>query len=91
MTEETMSASDDRALSPECAQALSHLSELLDHAMAEPDADLVRAHLEVCEVCTEAADVEEQVRILVRRACLVRAPEKLRLRILSQVIVRTVR
>lgn len=90
MTEESTSAVQEPALSKECADALSHLAELLDHAMAEPEADLVRAHLEVCEVCTEAADVEEQVRVLIRRACLVKAPEKLRLRILSQVIIRTV-
>ncbi len=75
-------------LSEECRDALGHLAELLDHAMSEPDAEIVRAHIETCEPCLEAADVEEHVRLLVRRACSSRAPEELRLRIVSQITVR---
>jgi anti-sigma factor (TIGR02949 family) len=75
-------------LSDECRDALGHLAELLDHAMSEPDAEIVRAHIETCEPCLEAADVEEHVRLLVRRACSSRAPDDLRLRIVSQIAVR---
>ena len=73
--------------STECREALEHLAELLDHAMAEPDADLVRAHIEVCETCAEAADVEEHVRVLVKRACYEKAPDTLRVRIVTQLTV----
>ncbi|ROR95698.1 mycothiol system anti-sigma-R factor [Salana multivorans] len=71
-----------------CAETLARLAALLDHAMAEPDADALRAHIEGCDPCTEAADAEEAVRALIRRACLESAPETLRVRILSQLIVR---
>ena len=73
--------------STECREALEHLAELLDHAMTEPAADLVRAHIEVCETCAEAADVEEHVRVLVKRACFEKAPDTLRLRIVTQLTV----
>lgn len=75
--------------SAECADALAHLAELLDRAMSELDADVVRAHIEACDPCTEAADVEEHVRALIRRACREKAPEQLRVRIVSHVIVRS--
>ena len=71
-----------------CADALAHLAELLDHAMSEPDAEIVRRHIETCDPCTEAADVEEHVRIIIRRACSEKAPETLRVRIVSQLVVR---
>ncbi|GMA30663.1 mycothiol system anti-sigma-R factor [Litorihabitans aurantiacus] len=82
--------SEDPAISAQCREALDHLAELLDHAMAEPDAEVVRAHIETCEPCLEAADVEEHVRLLVRRACLSKAPDELRLRIVSQLTVRRI-
>ncbi len=71
-----------------CAETLARLAALLDHAMSEPEADVLRAHIEGCDPCTEAADAEEAVRSLIRRACLERAPETLRVRIISQFIVR---
>ena len=77
-------------LSSQCQEALEHLAELLDHAMSEPDAEIVRAHIETCEPCLEAADVEEHVRLLVKRACYSKAPDELRLRIVSQITVRRV-
>lgn len=85
---ETPAASAPSRLSPECRDALERLSELLDHSMAEPDADVVRSHLETCDPCTEAADVEEHMRLLIRRACSEKAPDELRLRITS-LLVRT--
>lgn len=93
MSEDTLAAPSGASdeLSPECADALSQLARLLDHDMPEPDADEVRAHIEACEACTELADVEEHVRALVRRACLEKAPAALRLRIVNQVMVRTLR
>ncbi|PFG20315.1 mycothiol system anti-sigma-R factor [Serinibacter salmoneus] len=69
----------------DCRAALAQLEDLLDHALSEPDADLVRAHLESCEPCMEAADVEEHVRLLIRKACIERAPSTLRARIVTQV------
>lgn len=80
-----MSDAEPKALHEDCQAALDRLEELLDHALAEPDADLVRAHLESCEPCMEAADVEEHVRLLIRKACIERAPATLRARIVTQV------
>ena len=66
----------------ECAVALERLYEFLDHELADADADAVRAHLEACEPCLDAYDVEEHVRALVRRCCTgPRAPERLRVRV----------
>lgn len=56
--------------------------------MPQADADVVRAHIEVCEMCTDAADAEEQVRVLIRRACMVTAPDSLRVRIRTSLTVR---
>lgn len=74
-----------------CREVLEALESLLDNVMPETDADLIRAHIETCDPCTEAADAEVHVRELVRRACQEKAPEQLRIRIVSQVIVRSVR
>lgn len=71
-----------------CAETIARLAALLDHAMAEPDADALRAHLETCDPCTEAADAEEAIRLIIRRACSQTAPEALRVRIISQLVVR---
>lgn len=72
----------------ECAAALEQLCDLLDRAMAEPEADVLRAHIESCDPCSDAADAEEAVRVLIRRACLTSAPATLRLRIVTQLLSR---
>lgn len=93
MTDTTATGGDTQEsepLSAECRDALEHLAELLDHAMSDSDAEIVRAHIETCEPCLEAADVEEHLRVLVRRACHEKAPEQLRLRIVSQLTFRQV-
>ncbi|WP_108717919.1 mycothiol system anti-sigma-R factor [Miniimonas sp. S16] len=88
---EPRAEADEREVSQECRAALEHLAELLDHAMADSDADVLRAHIEACDPCTEAADAEEHVRALIRRACVEKAPSQLRVRIVSQLVVRTSR
>ena len=48
----------DFAPRPDAVRLRPGLTALLDHAMAAADADRLRAHIEGCDPCTEAADAE---------------------------------
>ncbi len=78
----------------ECAMALQRLYEFLDHELVDADSDAIRAHLDACEPCFEAYGVEEHIRSIVKRCCMVeRAPETLRVRvtqITATVVIRNV-
>ncbi len=80
---------------PSCAEWRAHIFELVDAewcpGLAEDDTGdtdrqvlaLFRAHVETCPSCRDAMDAERHVRELLQRCCGVRAPESLRLTILS--------
>jgi anti-sigma factor (TIGR02949 family) len=74
-----------------CDEAISRLYEYLDAEMPEPDCLRVAAHLAVCADCHDAAGAERHVRELLRRSCVERAPETLRMRVVAEMIVRRVR
>lgn len=66
----------------DCSEVLSRLHEFHDHELTEEEADDIRAHLLACEPCLDRFDVEEAVRLLIKRCCSSeRAPEGLRTRV----------
>jgi anti-sigma factor (TIGR02949 family) len=71
----------------ECEHALAHLYEYLDSEMTPDDEQRMRAHVAHCSPCLAELSVEELVKRLVRRSCVERAPETLRVRIHEQLTV----
>ncbi len=73
-----------------CDHILDRLYEFHDHELTEAEADEIREHLLACEPCLDRYDVEQALRLLIRRGCSGQAaPESLRLRIRTT-ITRTV-
>ncbi len=66
----------------DCTQVLQHLYEFHDHELTEEEADEIRAHLLACEPCLDHYQVEDAMRLLIRKCCSEeRAPDTLRLRV----------
>lgn len=73
-------------MSDYCMQAKEQLNSFLDKELAEPDADVVRQHLQACEPCMDDFEVQLAIRDLLRRCCCSqRAPETLRMRVVTQI------
>jgi anti-sigma factor (TIGR02949 family) len=73
----------------DCGHVLDHLNEYLDSQMTEADERRMRDHLAHCAPCLAELSAEELVRELVRRSCVERAPEELRVRIFARLTVTT--
>lgn len=66
----------------DCTNVLRNLYAFHDHELSEPEADEIRAHLMACEPCLEHYQIEDALRLLIRRCCAgEKAPEALRLRV----------
>ncbi|MGI8457956.1 MAG: mycothiol system anti-sigma-R factor [Propionibacteriaceae bacterium] len=71
-----------------CDQVAERVYEFLDHEIDTASGDAIRAHLVACEPCLGRFDVEQAVKALVNRCCGGdRAPDHLRVRIRSQLVV----
>ncbi len=71
-----------------CDQVAERVYEFLDHEIDTASGDAIRAHLVACEPCLGHFDVEQAVKTLVNRCCGGdRAPDHLRIRIRSQLVV----
>lgn len=70
-----------------CSDLLSRLFALLDAEIEEPEALILRAHIAICDECNRHAEAEEHVRAILRRSCVERAPEELRLRVHAQLTI----
>lgn len=65
-----------------CGHILERLYEFHDHELTEAEAEEIRQHLLACEPCLDRYDVEQALRMLIRRCCSgASAPDSLRLRI----------
>ncbi len=63
-----------------CQHIIDKLYEFHDHELTEAEADEIREHLLACEPCLDRYDVEQALRLLIRRCCSGQsAPESLRL------------
>ena len=81
-------APDGRPLDgEECAEVISHVEDYLRSDMTVADAADLRAN--VAEVAPElgALEIEEIMRVVLRRSCCETAPESLRMRISTQIAV----
>ena len=67
----------------ECAEVLDRVYAYVDGELTD-HVDEIRAHLEECAPCLAEHDLEVALKALVRRSCQDRAPDALRLRILTQ-------
>ena len=73
-----------------CGHILQRLYEFHDQELTEAEADEIREHLLACEPCLDRYDVEQALRLLIRRCCSGQsAPDTLRMRIRTT-ITRTV-
>jgi mycothiol system anti-sigma-R factor len=65
----------------DCTSVLSSLYAFHDNELSAAEADEIRQHLMACEPCLDHFQVEDALRVLIRRSCTdERAPEGLRLR-----------
>jgi anti-sigma factor (TIGR02949 family) len=66
----------------DCTAVLQSLYAFHDHELTAAEADEIRAHLLACEPCLEHYQMEDALRLLIRRCCSAeKAPEALRLRV----------
>ena len=66
----------------DCTAVLRSLYAFHDHELTDAEADEIRAHLLACEPCLEHYQMEDALRLLIRRCCSAeKAPEALRLRV----------
>ena len=65
----------------DCTAVLRSLYAFHDNELSVAEADEIRQHLMACEPCLDHFQVEDALRVLIRRCCAdERAPERLRLR-----------
>ncbi len=66
----------------DCADVIRHLYAFHDKELSPSQADEIRQHLLACEPCLDHYQVEDALRLLIRRCCAQqKAPEGLRLRV----------
>ncbi|MDO5492742.1 MAG: mycothiol system anti-sigma-R factor [Nesterenkonia sp.] len=94
MTEQDMSAgtADERCCgapedtdSTEAGVRLERIYHYLDGALSRSEIDEVRSHLEACPDCAEDYDLECIIRTVVRRSCVERAPDGLKVTIMERI------
>lgn len=75
--------SDIRHTGPdECSKMIDRIYAFHDHELSVAEADEIREHLLACEPCLDRFDVENAMRVVIRRCCSgERAPDELRLRL----------
>lgn len=65
-----------------CSHILERVYEFHDHELSAQEAAEIRQHLMACEPCLDEFDVEQAMRLLIRRGCShASAPETLRMKI----------
>ena len=65
----------------DCTEVLHSLYKFHDNELTAAEADDIRQHLLACEPCLDHFQVEDAMRLLIRRCCAdEKAPEGLRLR-----------
>jgi len=77
-------AHDHSSAHDECVEALTRLQEFLHGELDETSADTIRQHLQACESCLDAFDVENAISAIIKRCHQpTQAPASLRMRITS--------
>ncbi len=72
----------------ECSEALLRVFEYLDGEMGEDEHAAVRAHLDACAECLRQFDIDQMVKVVVKRSCQPeRAPAHLHASIVQRLTV----
>ena len=72
----------------ECSEALLRVFEFLDGEMAEADQAAVQAHLDACAECLRQFDIDQMVKVVVKRSCQpASAPAHLRASIVQRLTI----
>lgn len=69
----------------ETDERMERIYEYLDGALSREDLEEVRTHLHDCPECASAHDLECIIRATVRRSCVERAPETLKVTIMERI------
>ncbi|MDR8020187.1 mycothiol system anti-sigma-R factor [Nesterenkonia aerolata] len=64
---------------------LERIYHYLDGALSRHEIDEVQTHLDECPECSSAYDLECIIRTVVRRSCVERAPETLKVTIMERI------
>lgn len=65
----------------DCTDVLRNLYAFHDNELTQAEADDIREHLMACEPCLDHYQVEDALRLLIRRCCTEeKAPDDLRVR-----------
>ncbi|MCC6495151.1 MAG: mycothiol system anti-sigma-R factor [Propionibacteriaceae bacterium] len=65
----------------DCTDVLRNLYAFHDNELTQAEADDIREHLMACEPCLDHYQVEDALRLLIRRCCAEeKAPDDLRVR-----------
>lgn len=66
----------------DCTEVIRNLYAFHDQELTSAEADEIREHLLACEPCLDHYQVEDALRLLIRRCCSAeKAPETLRMRV----------
>lgn len=70
----------------DCREVIEKVYLYLDREIGEADCERIRVHLDECLPCLRAYGLEEQVKLLVHRACgCEQAPDGLRLKVMQRI------
>ena len=69
----------------ETEERMERIYEYLDGALSREDLEEVQSHLNDCPECASAHDLECIIRASVRRSCVERAPDTLKVTILEKI------
>jgi mycothiol system anti-sigma-R factor len=69
-----------------CRTVVDNLGIFLDEELDERAHAIVADHLETCPACSDAADLAERMRSVVKRACSESAPSSLHQRIQARIV-----
>ncbi|GAA4921852.1 mycothiol system anti-sigma-R factor [Nesterenkonia massiliensis] len=75
----------DCETSEESSARLERIYEYLDGALSREDIEEVQSHLQACPECASDYDLECLIRSSVRRSCVERAPETLKVTIIERI------
>ncbi|MDR1295269.1 MAG: mycothiol system anti-sigma-R factor [Bifidobacteriaceae bacterium] len=69
----------------DCREAMSHLYRYIDNEMTLDELERMRTHLEKCSECHYEMITAQDLRRLLRRSCIERAPNELRKRVAAKI------
>lgn len=78
----------ENCLNGDCEETdvrMERIYEYLDGALSREDLEEVQSHLDDCPECASAHDLECIIRASVRRSCVERAPDTLKVTILEKI------